>query len=93
MLPAVSSLKTTARQILLYTVALYVLSMVFAEVGGMGAIYAVAAAVLGAVFVVFAVRLLRDLTTQRAMRLFGYSITYVTLLFSAMALDQLVRSR
>jgi protoheme IX farnesyltransferase len=93
MLPAVASLRTTARQIVLYTIALWALSLVFAEVGGMGAVYGVAAAVLGAVFLVYAVRLLRDLTTARAMRLFGYSITYVTLLFGAMALDQLVRSR
>ncbi len=91
MLPAVASLQTTARQIVVYTVALWALSLVFAEVGGMGAVYAVAAAVLGGVFLLFAVRLLRDLTTARAMRLFGYSITYVTLLFSAMAIDQLVR--
>jgi heme O synthase-like polyprenyltransferase len=34
--------------------------------------------------------LLRDPTTKRAMRLFSYSITYITLLFGAMALDQLV---
>jgi heme O synthase-like polyprenyltransferase len=27
------------------------------------------------------------------MRLFGYSISYVTLLFSAMAVDELVRHR
>jgi len=93
MLPAVASLKTTARQIIVYTVALYALSLVFAEVGGMGAIYGVAAVVLGAVFLVLAVRLLQDGTAARAMRLFSYSITYVTLLFSAMALDQLVRSR
>src|SRR5439155_21774034 len=70
MLPAVASLKTTARQIVVYTLALWALSLVFAEVGGMGALYAVTAAVLGAVFLLFAVRLLRDLTTDRAMRLF-----------------------
>jgi protoheme IX farnesyltransferase len=93
MLPAVASLKTTARQIVVYTVALYALSLVFAEVGEMGAIYAISALVLGATFLLLAVRLLLDGTTARAMRLFTYSITYVTLLFSAMAVDQLVRSR
>ena len=35
-------------------------------------------------------RLYSDPTTAAAMRLFAYSITYVTLLFAAMALDQLV---
>ena len=92
MLPAVASLKTTARQIVVYTVALWAVSLVFADVGGMGVIYILSAVVLGAVFLWMAVRLLQDGTTARAMRLFTYSITYVTLLFSAMAVDQLVRS-
>ena len=92
MLPAVASLKTTARQIVVYTIALWILSLVFADVAGMGVLYGASALVLGAVFLWFAVRLLQDSTTARAMRLFTYSITYVTLLFSAMGVDQLVRS-
>jgi protoheme IX farnesyltransferase len=93
MLPAVVSLHRTARQIVIYTVALYALSLVFGEVGGMGALYFVSAGILGAFFLLFAVRLFQDDSTVRAMRLFSYSITYVTLLFSAMAVDQLVRGR
>ena len=47
---------------------------------------------LGALFVVFALRLRREQTPQRAaMALFRYSITYLTLLFVAMAGDVLVR--
>jgi protoheme IX farnesyltransferase len=91
MLPAVASLATTARQIVAYTVALWAASLVFAQVGGMGLIYWGAAMVLGATFLLYAVRLYRDQTTARAMKLFAYSISYVTLLFSAMAVDQLVR--
>ena len=91
MLPAVVSLQVTARRIVGYTVALWATSLVFAEVGSMGAIYLVAAVGLGAVFLGLAVKLLRNATPEGAMRLFGYSISYVTLLFSAMALDQLVR--
>ena len=90
MLPAVASFRTTIRRILAYTVALWVTSLVFAEVGGMGPVYVVAAVVLGALFVLHAVRLGLDGTYARAMRLFSYSISYVTLLFSAMAVDQLV---
>jgi heme o synthase len=91
MLPAVASLAATARQILIYTVALWATSLVFAEVGGMGSIYWAAAILLGAVFLFYAIRLYRDQTVIRAMKLFGYSISYLTLLFSAMAVDQLVR--
>ena len=91
MLPAVRPIKRVARQIIIYTLALWVASLVFAPVAGMGVIYTTAAVVLGAVFLMYALQLQRDETAARAMRLFGYSISYVTLLFSAMALDQLVR--
>jgi protoheme IX farnesyltransferase len=91
MLPAVASTQYTARRIVAYTVLLWGVSVLFAEVGRMGDIYLATALVLGAVFLALAVKLLRDGTMQSSMRLFGYSISYVTLLFSSMALDQLVR--
>jgi protoheme IX farnesyltransferase len=91
MLPAVASMTTTTRQITMYTVAVWGTSLLFGVVAGMGPVYWVTAIVLGAVFVRDAVRLYRDRTTATAMRLFGYSITYLTILFGAMALDQLVR--
>jgi len=92
MLPSVVTLRETSVRILIYTVWLWFLTLVFAPVGAMGTIYWVAAIVLGAVFTAFSVQLLRDPTPKRAMRLFTWSITYITLLFGAMALDQLVRS-
>jgi heme o synthase len=91
MLPAVASLPVTARRIVGYTVVLWLLSMVFGPVADLGWIYGVSAAVLGAAFLAQALLLQRDATAARAMRLFGYSITYVTLLFGAMAADQLLR--
>ena len=90
MLPAVVSIRNTARQIVLYTLALWATSLVFAPVADMGPVYVVAAGVLGDVFLWFALRLLAEQTAAQAMRLFSYSITYVTLLFGAMALDQLL---
>jgi protoheme IX farnesyltransferase len=92
MLPVVASLRTTALRIVLYTLLLWALTLVFAPVAGMGDIYIAAALVLGAVFTWLAVRLLRENSPQAAMRVFTWSITYITLLFAAIALDQLVRS-
>lgn len=92
MLPSVASLRTTATRILLYTVLLWGLTLLFGPVAEMGAIYLVAAVVLGAVFTGMAVKLRQDPTTALAMRVFTYSITYITLLFGAMALDVLVRA-
>lgn len=90
MLPAVASLPTVARQIVIYTVALWACSLWFAEVAGMGLVYLVTAVLTGAAFLLQAVQLMRDSDAKRAMRLFHYSITYVTVLFSAMAIDQVV---
>lgn len=93
MLPAVASHQSTSRQITIYTVVLWVISLAFAPAARMGLIYIGAAVVLGAVFLWYAVALQRDGTepSKPAMRLFHYSITYVTLLFAAMAVDQLIR--
>jgi protoheme IX farnesyltransferase len=91
MMPVVASLTATARRILLYTLALWVLSVVLAPVAGLGALYLVVAVVLGGVFAARAVQLLRSGSADHAIRLFGYSITYLSLLFAAMAGDELLR--
>ena len=91
MLPVVATMRYTSIRILAYTVFVWFLTLVFAPVAHMGPIYWVSAIVLGAVFTAFAVRLLQDPTPKRAMRLFSWSISYITLLFGAMALDVLVR--
>jgi len=96
MLPAVASLRRTAREILLYTVLLVAVSLFFAFVGHMGPIYTAVAAVLGLIYLVMATRLWGrarndKATSKDAMQLFSYSITYLTLLFVTMAVAELVR--
>ncbi len=90
MLPSVTSIARTGRQIVIYTAVLWALSLAFAPIAGMGLIYLAAALGLGGVFLALAIQLWRHGTNRRAMRLFGYSITYLMLLFSAMALDQIL---
>jgi protoheme IX farnesyltransferase len=92
MLPVVASFRTTAWRILLYTLLLVGLTVLFAPVAGMGDLYLASALLLGAVFTWRAVKLLRDSTPAVAMGVFTWSITYITLLFGAMAADQLIRS-
>jgi protoheme IX farnesyltransferase len=92
MLPAVVGFTRTARQIVVYTVLLWTTSLVFHPVARMGDVYLVAAVTLGGLFVWQAVQLQRRATRERAMRVFAYSISYLTLLFGAMAVDQLIRS-
>jgi protoheme IX farnesyltransferase len=96
MLPVVRGIAETSRQIGLYTILLVALTVVFAVVARMGAIYAVAAVVLGALFLHRAYVLWRqgtspEASTAQAIRLYRYSITYLTILFAAVALDTVVR--
>jgi len=91
MLPSVKDYGTTAKRIVLYTLLLWGLTILFSPVAGMGLIYLVTAMVLGAAFTLLAVQLLLHEERRLEMRLFAYSITYVTILFGAMALDSVVR--
>ena len=90
MLPVVAGPRATAHRIVGYTAILVVVTVVFSPVAEMGAVYLVAALVLGAVFIALALAVRADPSERRAMRLFHYSITYVTLLFGAMVVDVLV---
>ncbi len=87
MLPAVATFKRTAREIVLYSVALLGVSLLLAVVGHLGIIYVVSAVLLGGFFIGLSVRLWRRTTPKAAMQLFSYSITYLTLLFVLMAVD------
>ncbi len=92
MLPAVTSLRATAVRILVYTVVLWALSLLFSPVAGMGALYLVVAVVAGGALTWAAIRVLRCPDERQAMRMFTFSITYVTILFAAMAADQVIRT-
>ena len=93
MLPVVAGLKETTRQIVLYSWAMVAISLLFHPVARMGHVYLVSCLVLGAVFLREAHLLARRARLGEAvkpMRLFHWSITYLTLLFAAMAVDQLL---
>ncbi len=91
MLPSVVPLSAAVRQMIGYTVVLVAVTLVLIPVGGFGWIYGVSAVVLGAMFIGSTIWLARTPTPSASMRVFGFSITYVTLLFAAMMLDVFVR--
>ena len=90
MLPVVRGERTTARQIVLYSVALVAATLLPWGWGGAGPLYVVCALALGAVFVWLAERLRRETTPRRAMVLFHYSLLYLALLFAALAVDAVI---
>ena len=69
-----------------------VVSLLLFPAAGMGPIYLAAAVGLGAAFVWYALRVQRHVTDGRAaIGLLRFSISYLTLLFVAIAADSLIR--
>jgi heme o synthase len=90
MLPVVRGERETARQIVLYAVALVAVTLVPFFWGPLGLAYLAAAAALGGAFLWLALKLWRERTPRRAAALFHYSLLYLALLFVAMAIDPLI---
>ena len=88
MLPVTHGEAYTRLNILLYTVLLGVITIIPYLTGMSGLIYLVSAVALGAVFLWYAIQMMRypdDL--DWAMRTFKFSITYLGLLFAALLVD------
>jgi heme o synthase len=90
MLPVVRGESVTLRRIVVYTVVLVAATIVPVATGTFGALYLVAALLLGGLFLALSVRLLRAPTRKGAAGLFHYSLLYLALLFIAAALDPLL---
>ena len=97
MLPVVASLERTTLEMLVYTVVLAAFAMLLGPVAHLGLIYAISALLLNIGFIAMAAQLYvkarrHDAGGPEAMRVFHFSITYLTLLFVAMAADVLLRN-
>jgi protoheme IX farnesyltransferase len=96
MLPVVASASNVGRQIVVYSWLMVATSLLLWPVADTGLFYPVAAAVLGAVFLLEAHRMwartrgTEDLSVIQPMRLFHSSNLYLSLLFVAVALDPLL---
>lgn len=87
MLPVIAGERRTKIEMLIYTLILFPLSLAPALVGDAGSLYLAGAAVLSGLFVVCAVRVLRDATHRAARQMFGYSIAYLTLIMGLFLAD------
>jgi len=96
MLPVVERFLVVARQVVAYSWAMVATSLALVPVARMGWVYLAAALIAGALFITEAHRLLRQAklgsgpAVLKPMRLFHFSITYLTVLFVGVALDPLV---
>ena len=88
MLPVTHGESYTRLHILLYTILLVVITVIPYLTGMSGLIYLLTALSLGAVFLNYAVRMLRDRDdVELPMRTFKFSITYLAILFAALLVD------
>jgi protoheme IX farnesyltransferase len=87
MMPVVRGEVETRRQIVLYTILLIVLTLLPVAFGFFGALYAAAAIVLGATFLLLALKLQRTADRRSALRTYLFSLLYLALLFCAMVAD------
>jgi protoheme IX farnesyltransferase len=91
MLPVTHGLEFTCRHILLYTVLLTAATFLPVWIGLSGWLYLVVAVGLDAGFLGYAVRLCRRYDDELSRKTFRYSIVYLTLLFTALIADRLLR--
>ena len=92
MLPSVAPARRSAIEILAYTLLLAVVAEVLGLAANLGAVYGWACLALNAGFIWYSYQLLRRQTAKAAMRVFSYSISYLTLLFAGIAADVILRS-
>ncbi len=91
MLPVVVPMEQAIKNMVVYTVLMVLTSIALVPVADLGWIYGITAVVAGAGFAWSTVDLGRRPSPQRSMRVFAYSITYVSVLFAAITVDVLVR--
>ena len=91
MLPVTHGVAFTCTQIVLYSILLWVLTVLPCLTGMTGVVYLAGATVLNAGFVAKACALQARCTAERAMSLFHYSITYLLWLFALLLIDHYCR--
>ena len=89
MLPVVAGEAETRWQIVLYTILMFIVTIMPTPLQMLGTAYLVMAVGLGAIFTYYALRLNREGTIGSAWGLYRYSLLYLALLFGAMVIDRL----
>jgi heme o synthase len=91
MLPVVADFSKVIREIIIYSVLTVALSLSFGPVAHLNWGYDVSALLLGVFFCWKALSLRQHPDAKHAMQLFGYSISYLTMLFVAMGVDAIAQ--
>lgn len=87
MLPVTHGVKHTARQVLLYTIIMSIVTLMPFVNGMSGIVYLVGAVILNIIFLYFAIKMQSGKDPSIPMKTFGYSIIYLMLLFTLLLVD------
>ena len=87
MLPVTHGNRFTALHILLYTILMFLITLLPFATLLSGWIYLVSAVILGVIFLYWSIEILREKNPKAPMETFKYSINYLLLLFIAMLAD------
>ncbi len=90
MLPVTHGVEFTRLHILLYTIILFIVTLLPYLVGMSGLFYLVGAVLLGGGFLYYAIRMQFDHADRLAMQTFSFSIVYLMLMFAALLIDHYV---
>lgn len=87
MLPVTHGIAFTRLQVLLYTILLFLVTLLPFATGMSGWLYLLGAVALGCGFLYYAVEMIRTRDDRLAIRTFGYSIVYLMALFAFLLVD------
>jgi protoheme IX farnesyltransferase len=90
MLPVTHGVKFTRLHILLYTIVLFIVSLLPYLVGMSGFFYLVGAVLLGGGFLYYAIRMQFDHADRLAMQTFSFSIIYLMAMFAFLLIDHYI---
>ncbi len=90
MMPVIHGVDETKKQMLLYTIVLFAVTLIPCFIGFSGWLYGVAATILGGKFLYHAIVVYRNPEENNCRKMFTFSILYLFLLFLALVFDRLI---
>lgn len=87
MLPVVSSIQETAKQIVRYSIFLVLITIIFSFHNSVSYIYLGSSILLGGIFIYLSIMFKMESTESRARKLYIFSLLYLALLFLSIILD------
>ena len=91
MMPVILGEESTRTSIFLYTILVSILALLlYISTASLSVVYLAGAMALGALFTYYAYRLLKEKDRAAALRLYKFSLLYLSLLFLAVMVDQVI---